>query len=73
MKLHAVPLQLGTAFAGVEQSAHVVPHARYPASQVSPQLVPLQVAVPFADMGHAVHELPQLLTDVLGRHCEPQR
>ena len=38
-----------------------------------PQLVPLQVALPFAGTAHAVHELPQPLTLLLAMHWLPQR
>jgi hypothetical protein len=40
---------------------------------VIPQLVPLQVAVPFAGCGHGVQAEPQLLTLVFGTHCPEQR
>lgn len=35
--------------------------------------MPSQVAVPFADIGQAEHEPPQLDTEVFETHCEPQR
>jgi hypothetical protein len=40
--------------------------------QVNPHDVPLHVAVAFAGAVHAVHELPQLLGDVLSAHAPPQ-
>jgi hypothetical protein len=41
--------------------------------QVRPQLTPLQVVAPLPEVGHALHELPQLLTLVFDRHALPQR
>jgi hypothetical protein len=41
--------------------------------QTIPQLVPLQVALPFAGAGQGVQELPQLLMLMLGTHCPEQR
>lgn len=41
------------------------------AEQVKLHWVPSQVAVPFAGATHAVHELPQLATEVFDTHCEP--
>lgn len=40
---------------------------------VKSQLVPLQVAVPFAGGAHGVHELPQELMDVLATQALPHR
>ena len=57
---HVLPLQVVVA-AGVGQSAHTPPHSREPVAQVIPQAVPLQVAVPFATVGHGVHDVvPQV-------------
>ena len=33
------------------------------------QLVPLQVVVPFATVGHAVHELPHVAIDEFDTHA----
>jgi hypothetical protein len=38
-----------------------------------PHVPAVQVAVPNATVGHGAHELPQLSTEVSGRHCCPQR
>jgi hypothetical protein len=37
----------------------------YPALQIKPQLVPSQLAVAFAGGEHAVHDVPQVATEVL--------
>ena len=45
-----------------------------PELQVRPQVVPLQVAVPLADCGQAVHDVdPQFATLVLRTHAVPHR
>jgi hypothetical protein len=42
-------------------------------AQVVPQAVPLQVAVPFATVGHAVHDVvPQLAIDEFDTHAPEQ-
>jgi hypothetical protein len=49
-------------------------HRLKPAVQVMPQLVPLQVAVPFGSVGQAAQEVvPQLFTLVSGAHAPEQR
>jgi hypothetical protein len=49
------------------------PQACRPLVQLKPQLVPSQVAVPLGDVGHAVHELPQVATALSETHCVPHR
>ena len=58
--------------AGVGQSAHTPPHSRSPVAQVALQLVPLQVAVPFATVGHGLHELPQVASAEFDTHAPEQ-
>lgn len=45
--------------------AHAPPHHIVPELQVSPQLVPSQLAEPLASPGHAEHIVPQLDVEVL--------
>jgi hypothetical protein len=40
--------------------------------QVSPQLVPSQLAVPLGSVGQAVHEAPQVAVELLLTHTPPQ-
>ena len=44
-----------------------------PVAQVVPQAVPLQVAVPFATVGHGVHDVvPQVAIDEFETHAPEQ-
>ena len=50
-----------------------MPQTTQPLLQANPQDVPLQVAVALAGgAGHGVHDVPQLLTEVLETHCPEQ-
>ena len=53
--------------------AQVVPQAWLPALQVTPQAVPLQVAVPFSGVVHGVHALPQVARSALLTQAPPHR
>lgn len=49
---------------GLVFEAHAPPQAWYPPVQVTPQLSPSQVAVPWGSAGQGEHEAPQPSTDV---------
>jgi hypothetical protein len=52
---------------------HWSPQWLNPALQAIPQVVPSQVATPFAGGGaHGMHEPPQLCGDVFDAHAVPQ-
>jgi hypothetical protein len=59
-QLLPLALQVAVAPAGTAQGTHALPHFKYPASQVKPQLVPSQVGVELAGAAQAVHDAPQL-------------
>ena len=46
-------------------------HSWYPTLHCTPQIVPLQVAVPLKGAGHGVHDAPQVCTAVFGAQTEP--
>jgi hypothetical protein len=55
-------------------ATHTAPHGSNPVLQEKPQLVPSQVAAPFAGaVGHAVHAVPQLATLLLLAHTPVHR
>ena len=72
---HTVPQP--PQLAGAERSASQ-PFAAFPsqlayaAEQATPQLLPLQVAVPLAGVGHGEHAVPQVARLVLLTHVPPQ-
>ena len=73
-KSHEAPEQLCVAFVGVAgHEAQVPPHSRAPLLHERPQETPSQVATPLADVGHALHEAPQLEVEVFNRHWLPHR
>jgi hypothetical protein len=68
------PQLLSSVFSFTHSPPHSVYVASYELLQLMPHAPPpLQVAMPLAEgAGQAVHELPQLLTDVLLSHVPPQ-
>jgi hypothetical protein len=62
---HDVPEQAKAVAPVVGQVAHVPPQSRVPVLHVNAQVVPLQVVVPFGEVGQAVHEVPQVATLLL--------
>jgi hypothetical protein len=73
VKSHAVPLQIGVAFAGVVQVAQAPLQSLKPALHVTPHEVPSQVATPLGGTVHAVQDVPQLAVELSARHWLPQR
>ena len=54
--------------------AHTPPQLVKPELHVTPQVVPLQVAVPLAGCGHGVHDVsPQVATLVLSTQAVPHK
>jgi hypothetical protein len=75
-----VPLPIGPSGHGEQRFpqvftlklvTHCPLHSWKPTLHWMPQLVPLQVAVPFSGEGHGVHEAPQVCTEVFDAHAEP--
>jgi hypothetical protein len=52
-------------------ATHWSPHWRKPSRQRKSQALPLQLGIPFAGAGHAVHELPHESTLRLSRQSSP--
>lgn len=69
MKSHAVPLQLGVAFAGVAgQPAHTPAQRRKPELHDTPHEFPSQVATPLPGVLHALHEEPHVAGELFATH-----
>lgn len=61
-------------WASLEIFTHAPLHKLRPASQITPQPLPLQVGTPLATAGHTLPHAPQFLTSfVLSTQTVPQR
>jgi hypothetical protein len=57
----------------VGQTAHAPPHSLLPELQVTPQVVPLQVATPLGSVGQGVQLVPQPATELFDRQTPAHR
>jgi hypothetical protein len=70
---HELPEQALTETLVVGQTAQVLLQRRAPVLHVSAQVVPLQLVVPFAEVGQGMHDVvPQELTLVFAEHAPLQ-